>query len=127
MNKLFRRWLREKHIPKGNILRALSAKEKLLLERGEKENLQISSIIFTSSKYPLKETGITRSLRIITERHPLLQACVVKTRKEYYWRQMDEIKINYTEETNSTNWKEICSELLHHKFDVENGPLDTFS
>ena len=54
-------------------------------------NSQISSMIFTSSKYPLKETGIAQTLRIIAERHPLLWAYILKTNKVYYWRQMDEI------------------------------------
>ena len=123
MDKFFRCWLRDKPIPKGNIWRALSAKEKLLLKRGENENLQISSMIFTSSKHQLKEKNIIRSLRNIAERNPLLQASVVKTHKDYYWRQMDEIRINYTQDTQTIDWKEICSDLLPHKYDVENGPL----
>ena len=122
MNRLFSIWHRNKRKPKGNILRALSVKERLLLQRGEKDILQISSMIFTSSKYPCKAPQIIKSLKCITERHPSLQACVVKTSQDYYWRKIDEIKINYTEYT-STDLKEICSELLHHKHDLENGPL----
>ena len=122
MNKILNLFRYQQPYKTDSILRALSVKEKLLCQSGENDMHNASSIIFMSSNFQLKEELIHQSLERITKRHPLLHACVVKTNNELYWTKMDNFKINFTT-TQSTKWREICSEMVHYKHDIERGPL----
>ena len=86
MNEIFNIFRYQQPYKTDSILRALSVKEKLLCQNGENDMHNASSIIFMSSKFQFREELIHQSLRRITQRHPLLHACVVKTNNEYYWK-----------------------------------------
>ena len=122
MNKILNIFRSKQPYNTDSFLRPLSIKEKLLCQNGENDMHNASSIIFMSSKFQLREELIHQSLTRLTERHPLLHACVSKTNNEYYWKKMDEININFTT-TQSTKWREICSGIVHYKHDLETGPL----
>ena len=111
-----------KRILPKNYLRPLSVKEKLLLELGDRQMLQYSSVLFVSSKQQLVESNIQQSLQCIARRHPLLQACVVKENSKYYWKQMDTIKINFKTDP-STDWEKVFSDTLYHRHNLNTGPL----
>ena len=122
MNKICNIFRYKQPYNTDSFLRTLSVKERLLCQSGENDMHNASSIIFMSSKFKLREDLIHQSLTRITKRQPLLYAYVVKTNNDFYWKKMDKINIDFTT-TKSTKWREICSDIVHYKHDLERGPL----
>ena len=115
---IFNRFRKDKP---GDLWRCLSPKERLFIELGETK-LQFSGILFVSSKHPLVESKIEQSLLCIAKRHPLLHACVVKQNNRYFWKRMDDIQV-LLKVHHTTNWHDVITETLNHKYDWVKGPL----